>query len=74
MTIKPLKIATKIILIKREINLNIQNLKLIPYNQTKMQIQHGALFLQFINVIFDMANFSHLFGGMQPSVFTAPKG
>ena len=48
MTIKPLKIATKIIFISRKINLNIQNLKIIPYNQEKKkQIQHGALFLQF---------------------------
>ena len=47
MTIKPLKIATKIIFISRKINLNIQNLKIIPYSQKKMQIQHGALFLQY---------------------------
>ena len=44
---KPLKIAEKIIFINRKINLNIQNLKIIPYNQKKMQFQHGALFLQF---------------------------
>ena len=29
-------------------NLNAQNLKIIPYNKKKkMQIQHDALFLQF---------------------------
>ena len=33
MTIKPLKIAAKIIFIIRKINLNIQNLKIISYNQ-----------------------------------------
>ena len=33
MTIKPFKIAAKIIFISRKINLNIQNLKIIPYNQ-----------------------------------------
>ena len=35
MTIKPFKIAEKIIFISRKINLNIQNLKIILYNQTK---------------------------------------
>ena len=33
MTIKPLKISAKIISISRKINLNIQNLKIIPNNQ-----------------------------------------
>ena len=47
MTIQPLKIAAKNFFISRTINLNIQNLKIIPYNQKKMQIQHGALFLRF---------------------------
>ena len=47
MTIIPLKIAAKILFISRKFNLNIQNLKIIPYNQKKMQIQHGALLLQF---------------------------
>ena len=47
MTIKPLTIAAKIIFISRKINLNIQNLKTIAYNQKKMQIQHGVLFMQF---------------------------
>ena len=48
MTIKPLnRIAAKIIFISRKINLNIQNLKIIPYNQKQIQIQQGALFLQF---------------------------
>ena len=44
---QPLKIAAKIFFITMKINLNIQNLKIIPYNQKKMQIQYGALFLQF---------------------------
>ena len=35
MTIRPLKIATKIIFISRQINLSTQNLKIIPYNQKK---------------------------------------
>ena len=47
MTIKSLKIAAKMIFINRKINLNIQNLKIIPYNQKKMQIQYDTLFLQF---------------------------
>ena len=47
MTIKPLKIAAKIIFISRKINLNKQNLKNIPYNQKEIQIEHGALFVQF---------------------------
>ena len=47
LTIKPLKIAAKIIFISRTFDLNLQNLKTIPYNQTNMQIQRGALFLQF---------------------------
>ena len=32
--------------------MNIQNLKIIPYNQKKMQIQHGALFAQLSIVCF----------------------
>ena len=54
MTIKPLKMAAKVIFIIRKINLNVQNLKIISYNQPKKkkkkkknQIIHGALFLQF---------------------------
>ena len=47
MTITPLKIAAKIIFISRQIYLNTQNREIVPYNQTKMQIQHDALFLQF---------------------------
>ena len=47
MTIKPLKIAAKKNFISRKINLKIQNLKIIPYYQKKMQIQHDVLFLQF---------------------------
>ena len=35
MTIKPLTIAAKIIFISRKINLNIQNLKIVPYNKKK---------------------------------------
>ena len=47
MTIKPLKIFANIIFKSRKLYLNkqkkqnIQNLKIIPYNQKKMQIQHG---------------------------------
>ena len=33
MTIKPFKIAAKIIFVSRKINLNTQNLKIIPYNK-----------------------------------------
>ena len=47
MTIKPFTVAAKVIFISWKINLTIQNLKIIPYNQKKMQIQHGALCLQF---------------------------
>ena len=65
MTIKPLKIAAKIIFISRKINLNIQNLKIIPYNQKKMQIQHGALFLQFsihpvYSMVFSLGDLVHI--------------
>ena len=35
MTIKPLKIAAKISFLSTKINLNIQNLKIMPYNQKK---------------------------------------
>ena len=47
MTIKPLNSAAKIIFISMKINPNTQNLKIIPYKQRKMSIQHDALFLQF---------------------------
>ena len=45
MTTKPLNIAAKIIFMSRQYNLNTRNLKIIPYNQEKMQIKHDALFL-----------------------------
>ena len=45
MTIKPLKITAQIIIMDRQINLNKQNFKIIPYHQEKIQIKHDALFL-----------------------------
>ena len=47
MTIKPLKIAAKIIFIITNVNQKIQILNIIPHKQKQMQIQRGALFLQF---------------------------
>ena len=44
MTIKPLKIASKIIFISRKINLNIQNLKIISYNQKKNAKMWSVIF------------------------------
>ena len=46
MTIKPLNIAAKIVFLSRKLNVNTQNLKIVPYNQNKMQIQDDALVLQ----------------------------
>ena len=49
MTIKPLKIAAKINFITRKINLNIRNLKIIPYNQKITQSQQALFFaVQYI--------------------------
>ena len=68
MTIKPLKIAAKIIFIFRKINLNIQNLKIIPYNQKETkQIQPGALFLQF-SVWWSCDVYSNAFNKCVPKV------
>ena len=49
MTIKPIKIAAKIIFKSRKINLNIQNLKIITYNQKKCKFNMVRYFsVQYI--------------------------
>ena len=52
MTIKPLKIAAKIIFISRKINLNIQNLNIIPTTRKKCKFNMGVIVA--VQYIYDM--------------------